>query len=250
MCSTVTGMQLSIHISDSFFPMFSYCLKTAKIIIQIWHQIPTWETTPNILESHSGCPPHSCMNVLGSWGQTRTGWAQSWYDRHLLHLGTMTWGASSENGNQAMPHPAWGGNQSLTAGWEEPCDTPAVPTSLCTQTSSSPKQSTLGEMGPRHLSLLLGPRDFPLSNTSSFLGAQKSPTVKLIHLNTHLFIKGPLLRASALLGMGAGATILQHTQRVRPHLLTTFSLYHQLTQALLFPSPLVKNLHLKRLSTF
>lgn len=189
MCSTVTGMQLSIHISDSFFPMFSYwyCLKTAKIIIQIWHQIQTWETMPNILESHSGCPLHSCMNVLGSWGQTRTGWAQSWDDRHLLHLGTMTWSASSENGNQAMPHPAWGRNRSLKAGWEEPCDTPAVPTSLCTQTSSSPKQVHSSGDGPQTPVPSLGPQGLPSLQHQLFPWCSENSHSK-VNSSQHTFI--------------------------------------------------------------
>ena len=102
------------------------------------------------------------------------------------------------------------------------------------------QKSTLGEMGPRHLSLPLDSRDFPLSKPSSLLGALKSPTMKLIHLKicllrahsgrqAHYWAQGLELQSCTYTGVG-------------PHLLAAFSLHHKLTQAHLDLQPFGKEL--------
>ena len=120
MPSTVPGIQLNTQISDSSSPTFSYCycLKTAKTLVQIWHQSQHEKSSQTYGKAILVVPTQlqECPGELG--GQTRTAWWQIWDDRHLLHLGAITWDASSENGNQAMPRPAWGGIQPLTVGEE------------------------------------------------------------------------------------------------------------------------------------
>ena len=202
--------------------------------------IPTWEIKPNIWESHSGCP-YTAAEM--SWGAGRAEencvGTVLWDDRHLLHLGAITWDASSENGNQAMPHPAWGGIQPLTAG-EENHVMPQL----------SPQANSWGN-GPQTPVPALGPQEFPSLQAELFPWCSEKSHNK-VNSSQDMFIKGPPWQASALLGTGArAATVHIHrSQASSPSCILTTPQTDPSPLITWVSSPLVKNLHLPRLSIF
>ena len=112
------------------------------------------------------------------------------------------------------------------------------------------QKSTLGEIGSRHLSLPLDPRDFPLSKPSSFLGALKSPTIKLIHLKMCLLRAHPGGQAQYW-AQGLELQLCIHrSQASSPNCILTAPQTDPSPLTIWVSSPLVKNLHLPRLSTF